>query len=185
MLSYKIILDNNSTCFSSEVDYVSRYIERCYLVKRTNSDKADVIISYGKSMKCDSNIHLTPELMEFALSVNNNGISLVDKKPVIHALKKCMAKNNEKYTTSSTGVVCFKEDLIALSFILLSRIEERSSLELDQHERYSINNDIVFCAGLYGLPIVDMLIDEFIDCMNRIPLFYDHNFNFFFVCSRA
>ena len=133
MLSYKIILDNNSTCFSSEVDYVSRYIERCYLVKRTNSDKADVIISYGKSMKCDSNIHLTPELMEFALSVNNNGISLVDKKPVIHALKKCMAKNNEKYTTSSTGVVCFKEDLIALSFILLSRIEERSSLELDQH----------------------------------------------------
>ena len=162
MLSYKLVLDNTTTNYRPEVFYVFKYIERCYLVERVNSDHADIIISYGASIDSYTDIYLPSKLIKRVLKIDSNGVSLVDKRPVIDALKSCM-ENNNGYITDSIGRKCFQEDLIALAFIFLSRVEERFSKSLDQHKRYKIDDDIVFRAGFYGSPVVDILIDKFID----------------------
>jgi len=55
---------------------------------------------------------------------------------------------------------------VAISFCILSRIEEADNTDLDCYQRYKIQNDSVYLAGHYGSPIVDYFLKIMIDSLN-------------------
>jgi len=176
MLTYKLILDSDTIDYRPEIIYVFKYIERCYFIKGTDSNNADLFISYGAHPNHNSDVFIPSNLITNVLEIRNDGANLIDKNSVISALKMHMS-DNEIYTTNATGSKIFRDDLIALSFILLSRVEERGALSLDKHKRYSVNSDIVFLAGLYGLPVVDVLMDRFVNIVFHGKLLSRQKYN--------
>ena len=162
MLIYRLVLDESLSIYKEEVGFVFVYLEYCYSIKKLLNGHCDVIISYGKSPSDGCNVHVPSTLFRSCTEVSHDGIHLVNRKPVLESLVAIQNKTSELFYVDGNGVIIFKYDLIAIAFILLSRIEERGSMNLDKHKRYSIESDLMFNAGVYGRPIVDEFMDEFI-----------------------
>jgi len=164
VISFKLILDSNTKYYKPEIMYVLSYIQRCYDVCYLSEGTPDVILSYGNVPDTRASFHISSELIQQVLQLDVDGLKLISKKKVMDALSLWSDNGLALPVVSGINYVECKLDLFVIAFVILSRIEERGSNSeyLDSHGRYSINRDIVFQVGLYGKPIVDILIDSFI-----------------------
>ncbi len=61
----------------------------------------------------------------------------------------------------------FQYDPLSMCFYLLSRYEEYLSFEADQHGRFPAQASLAYRHGFLHLPVINLWLEEFKDCMRR------------------
>jgi len=156
--------------FRNEITYVFNYLgEHLGLAFLESLDKPKTFyVGYGDdsapfniSTKFFDDLVLNTEegiiLDTSALAKELNQHSFVYKGESYIAL--FIDKEADIFIFESTEKVELRFDLIGAIFFFLSRIEERSNIDLDRHQRFKLQNTLAYKLKIHDVPVVNYWVD--------------------------
>ena len=157
--TYRLSIDPGAAQFQPEIEYVLSVLERYYPLRRVGPEDVDApLLHYGaNAVTADVNV---PDVLfpKFAELRNSDGIFLSP-----NAVKKFLAAGAGVLPPGADrsdpgGALAY--DAIGLAFLMLSRIEERGSTNLDRYSRYPAADAFAVRAGLHAVPLADRALED-------------------------
>lgn len=160
MKTFKLFfkIHNRNIDFKNEIDYFIAYLKSSYQVEIVNQeDYADCVIYYGFDSVDEPGLYINDNLLKRILYIKNDAVYFRDKKTLVKELRSSLSLIN--FDKSSNSSVVINDDLVAMSFCILSRIEETNINNIDDYGRHKIEEDSVYQSGHYGKAVVDYFLE--------------------------
>lgn len=139
---YQLKISSHLLKFESEIKYAFDYVNHFYDLKF--NDNAERVFNYG-----GTDCHMPASFFEDFVSLTSEGIFLKTKSGL--SLETLWPKLPKKGQTAG-----FQVDAIGFIFFMLSRVEERSSISLDNHERFLSASSFVVKKNWLHIPVADI-----------------------------
>jgi hypothetical protein len=162
-INFKI--HHRNSIFNKEIEYFLSFLKFSYQIEFVDQNDADYIIYYGYDEIRKPGLYIPDNLLHKILYINKQGVSFRNKEMFVRELKLALDPIN--FSENSNSLVVIQNDIVTISFCILSRIEEVEGGSTDLHNRYKIENDSVYQSGFYGKPVIDYLLENMVQKLTQ------------------
>ena len=154
MSNFKVFfkIHDRNLAFKNEIEYFIFFLTSSYELELVSQDAAELVVFYGYDETYAPGLYINDSLLKKVLYIKDYAIHFRDKKALVTSLKSALDFIDIHNCDSS---IVIYDDLVAMSFCILSRIEETYGSYVDNYGRYKLEEDSVYQSGYYGKAVVD------------------------------